>query len=86
VRTILWIGFPANREKYREIHEFATRNLPSDFSMVLNPGEFLPICTPFKRPAEQGIITHLSGNNNSLIPTFRSTSTAGTPNSGVSAA
>jgi hypothetical protein len=36
VRTVLWAEFPANREKYREIHGFGLRIRPVEFSMSLN--------------------------------------------------
>jgi hypothetical protein len=39
-RTRLWVEFPANREKYREISEIRFKSLPEQVYMMLNPREF----------------------------------------------
>src|SRR5208337_2763467 len=60
VRTVLWIKFPANREKYREIHKFGLKIWVIEFSMSLNLHELLPF-----------IINSSSAHNRELSPTYQ---------------
>ena len=36
MRTVLWIVFPANREKYRELSQFWAQILPGVAAIMLN--------------------------------------------------
>ena len=62
--------FPANREIYREFCEFGLRILETVQSILMNLGVFRPLHPISTVITEQGIITPVTRNHISLLPTL----------------